>query len=87
MNNNCFVNVLIIESILMFISHSVKHFAVGRRRNFRGQLMFHTNVERVGAVVADVVIGVAFFATGALTVAVVVKNGGVKDDDFNKTII
>ena len=41
------------------------------------------DVERADVVAADA----AFFAAGALTVAVVVKNGDVRNDDFNKIII
>ena len=66
----------------MFVSHSVKRFAAGRRCNSRGQLMFCANVER-----ADAAADAAFFAAGALAVAVAVKNGDVGNDDFNKTII
>ena len=65
----------------------VKRFVVDRRHNSRGQLMSHTDVERADVVVIDVAVGVASFAVGAFTVAVVVKNDGVEDDDFNKTII
>ena len=71
----------------MFVSHFVKRFAAGRRRNSCGQLMSHADVERADAVVADAAAGVAFFAAEALAVAAVVENGGVKDDDFDKTII
>ena len=71
----------------MFVFHSVKLFVAGRRRNSCGQLMFYTDVERFDAVVADVAVGVVSFAAGILTVAVVVKNGDVENDDFNKTII
>ena len=63
----------------MFASRSVKRFAVGRRRNFRGQLMSHADVERADAA--------ASFAVGILTVAAAVKNGDVGDDDFHKIII
>ena len=73
--------------VLIIVSHFVKCFAAGRRCNSRGQLIFHTNVERVDAVAADVAIGAASFAAGTLAVAAVVENDGVKDDDFNKTII
>ena len=79
----CFNNQL----VLIFVSHSVKHFAIGRCRNSHGQLMFCVDVERVDAVAADAAAGVASFAVGALAVAVAVKNDDVKSDDFNKTII
>ena len=71
----------------MPVFRSVKRFAVGRRRNSRGQLMSHTDVERADAAAADAAAGAAFFAAGALAVAVVVENGDVESDDFNKTII
>ena len=71
----------------MFVSQFVKRFAAGRRRNFCGQLMFRTDVERADAAAADAAAGAAFFAAGALAVAAVVENGGVGGDDFNKTII
>ena len=73
--------------VLMSVSHSVKRFAAGRRRNSRGQLMSHVNVERVDAAAADAAADVASFAAGTLAVAVVVENGDVGNDDFNKTII
>ena len=83
--------------ILIFVFHSVKRFAAGRRRNSRGQLMSRTDVERADAAAADAAAadaaaadaaaGAAFLAAGALAVAVAVENGGVGDDDFNKTII
>ena len=66
-------------------SRSVKRFAAGRRHNFRGQLMSRADVERADAAAADAAAGAASLAAGALTVAA--ENGGVKNDDFNKTII
>ena len=66
----------------MSVSHSVKRFAAGRRRNSRGQLMSRADVERADAAAADA----ASLAAGALAVAVV-ENGDVGSDDFNKTII
>ena len=71
----------------MFVFHSVKHFAADRRCNSRGQLMFHIDVERVDAVIADAAVNAVFFAVGALAVAIVVKNDDVRNDYFNKTII
>ena len=65
----------------MPVSHSVKRFAAGWRRNSRGQLMSRADVGRVDAAAAD-----ASFAAEALAVAVAVNNGGVGNDDFNKTI-
>ena len=61
----------------MFVFHSVKRFAAGRRRNSRGQLMSCADVERVDAVVADAAADAAFFAAGALAVAAAVENGDV----------
>ena len=49
--------------------------------------MFYIDVERVDVAAADAAVGVAFFATGALVVAVAVENDDVGNDDFNKTII
>ena len=49
--------------------------------------MFHTDVERADAAVADVAADAASFAAGALAVAVAAENGGVGNDDFDKTII
>ena len=40
-------------SILMLVSHSVKHFAAGWRRNSRGQLMSCADVERADAAVGE----------------------------------
>ena len=71
----------------MSVFHFVKHFAVDWRCNSCGQLMSHTDVERVDAVVADAAAGVAFLAAGTLAVAATVKNDDVEGDDFNKTII
>ena len=71
----------------MFVFHSVKRIVADRRRNFRGQLMSHFDVERVDAVVADDAVDVAFFAAKAFTITTVVKNNNVKNDNFNKTII
>ena len=71
----------------MFVFRSVKRFAAGRRRNSRGQLMSHADVERADAAAADAAADAAFFAAGALAVAAAVENGGVRGDDFNKTII
>ena len=73
--------------ILISAFRFVKHFAAGWRRNSRGQLMSHADVERADAAAADAAVGAASFAAGALAVAVAVENGGVGDDDFNKTII
>ena len=66
----------------MPVSRSVKRFAAGWRRNSRGQLMSRANVER-----ADAAADAVSFAAGALAVAAAVKNDGVGNDDFNKTII
>ena len=66
----------------MSVSRFVKRFATDRRRNSRDQLMSHANVER-----ADVAVGAASFAAGALAVAVAVENDDVENDDFNKIII
>ena len=71
----------------MFVFCFLKRFVTDRRRNFRGQLMSHMNVERADAVVADAAADAAFFAAGTLAVAVAVENGDVGDDDINKTII
>ena len=74
----------------MFVFHFVKRFAAGRRRNSRGQLMSHTDVERADAAdaaAADAAADVVSFAAGILAVAAVVENGDMKNDDFNKTII
>ena len=71
----------------MPVSRFVKRFAAGRRRNSRGQLMSHADVERADAAAADAAAGAASLAAGALAVAAVVENGGVGGDDFNKTII
>ena len=49
--------------------------------------MFHADVKRVDVVIADVAVNVVFFAAGVFAVAVVVENGDVGNDDFNKTII
>ena len=67
----------------MSVSRSVKRFAAGRRRNSRGQLMSHADVERADAAAADA----ASLAAGALAVAAAVENGDVRSDDFSKTII
>ena len=71
----------------MFVFCSVKCFIVGRRRNFRDQLMSHADVERADVVVTNAFADAASLAAGALAVAVAVKNGDVESDDFNKTII
>ena len=71
----------------MSVSRSVKRFVAGRRRNFRGQLMSHADVECADAAATDAAADVAFLAAGALAVAAAVKNGDVGYDDFNKTII
>ena len=71
----------------MFVFRFVKCLITGRCRNPRGQLMFHTEVERADAAAANAAVGVAFFAAGAFAVAAAVDNGDVKNDDFNKTII
>ena len=73
--------------ILISVSHSVKHFVAGRRRNSHGQLMSHADVERADVAAADAAAGAASFAAGALAVAAAVENDGVEGDDFNKTII
>ena len=48
--------------------------------------MFHVDVERVDVVVTDAAADAAFFTARAPTVAAVVDNDGVKNDDFSKTI-
>ena len=71
----------------MFVFHFVKRLAADQRCNSHDQLMFYIDVERVDAVVANAAVNVVFFAVGILTVAVVVDNDDVKNDNFNKIII
>ena len=67
----------------MFVFHFVKLSAASRRRNSRGQLISHADVEHADAITADATTGATFFAAGVLAVAAVVDNGDVKNDDFN----